>query len=78
MNFAAPLTEPGKAAKVRGAPVAARDEAAELREALDVARDAMVSALAYHHHSLGNPVKEELNAAINRAGRALAGGENEK
>ena len=58
--------------------VVARDEAAELRAALDAARDAMVSALAYHHHSLSNPVKEELNAAINRAGRALAGGESEK
>lgn len=61
-----------------GVRVVARDEAAELRAALDAARDAMVSALAYHHHSLSNPVKEELNAAINRAGRALTGGESQR
>lgn len=71
-------TWPEAVSDALGRPVVARDDAAELRAALDVARDAMVSALVYHHHSLGNPVKKELNAAVNRAGRALAGGESER
>lgn len=58
-------------------PVVARDDATELRAALDVARDAMVDVLVFHHHVLSGPVKAQLNTAINTANAALAASEEE-